>query len=35
MKADGTVASIMTKHGFSEQETAPDLTYKQICDEEG
>jgi polar amino acid transport system substrate-binding protein len=35
LKADGAVASIMTKHGFSEQETAPDLTYKQICDGEG
>ncbi|WP_353646858.1 ectoine/hydroxyectoine ABC transporter substrate-binding protein EhuB [Mesorhizobium sp. WSM2239] len=35
LKADGTVANIMTRNGFSEQETAPDLTYEQVCDGEG
>lgn len=31
MKADGTVAAIMAKYGFTEAETAPDLTQEQIC----
>lgn len=35
LKADGTVAAIMKKYGFSNQETAPELTSDQICDGEG
>jgi polar amino acid transport system substrate-binding protein len=31
MKADGTVASIMEKYGFTKAEAAPDLTAEQIC----
>ena len=31
MKADGTVAEIMGKYGFTEAETAPDLAHDQIC----
>lgn len=32
LKLDGTVARIMTKNGFSDQEKAPDLTSDQVCD---
>ena len=31
MKADGTVASIMERYGFTKAETAPDLTQEDIC----
>lgn len=31
MKADGTVKKIMKKYGFSDSESAPDLTQAQIC----
>lgn len=31
LKADGTVARIMAKYGFTDQETAPALTSDQIC----
>lgn len=31
LKADGTVARIMSKYGFSEQETAPDITSDDVC----
>jgi polar amino acid transport system substrate-binding protein len=33
LKADGTVATIMARYGFSNQETAPALTSSQICKE--
>jgi polar amino acid transport system substrate-binding protein len=32
LKLDGTVARIMAQYGFSDQETAPDLTSSQVCD---
>lgn len=32
MKADGTVKKIMTKYGFTDAETAPNLTQADICD---
>jgi polar amino acid transport system substrate-binding protein len=31
LKANGTVEKIMTRYGFGDQETAPDLTSTQIC----
>jgi len=34
MKADGTVEGIMDRYGFTEEETAPDLTQTQICNPE-
>lgn len=35
LKIDGTVARIMTKNGFSEEEKASDLTSAQACDGQG
>jgi len=35
LKIDGTVARIMAKNGFSDQETAPDLTSRQVCEGPG
>lgn len=32
LRADGTMARIMAKYGFSDQETAPDVTSKQVCE---
>ncbi|WP_217579102.1 transporter substrate-binding domain-containing protein, partial [Mesorhizobium sp. GbtcB19] len=32
LKLDGTVARIMAKYGFSDQETVPDLTSNQVCE---
>lgn len=32
LKADGTVARIMAKNGFSDQEKAPELTSDQVCE---
>ncbi|MER9326621.1 transporter substrate-binding domain-containing protein [Mesorhizobium sp. M0152] len=31
LKLDGTLARIMAKNGFSQQERAPDLTHDQVC----
>ena len=31
LKADGTLAKIMTRNGFSDQEKVPDLTSSQLC----
>lgn len=31
LKADGTVTKIMSKNGFSDQETVPDLTSSELC----
>ncbi|TPN37862.1 ectoine/hydroxyectoine ABC transporter substrate-binding protein EhuB [Mesorhizobium sp. B2-3-3] len=31
LKSDGTLARIMSKNGFSNEEAAPDLTSEQIC----
>ncbi|WP_027146096.1 ectoine/hydroxyectoine ABC transporter substrate-binding protein EhuB [Mesorhizobium sp. WSM3626] len=31
LKSDGTLADIMAKNGFSDQEAAPDLTSEQVC----
>ena len=31
LKADGTLAKIMTRNGFSEQEKVPDLTSSKLC----
>ncbi|RWA69168.1 ectoine/hydroxyectoine ABC transporter substrate-binding protein EhuB [Mesorhizobium sp.] len=31
LKSDGTVAKIMAKYGFSDEETAPDLKSDQLC----
>ncbi|QPC95748.1 ectoine/hydroxyectoine ABC transporter substrate-binding protein EhuB [Mesorhizobium sp. INR15] len=31
LKTDGTIAAIMARHGFSDQEMAPDLTSNQVC----
>lgn len=35
LKADGTLARIMAKNGFSDQEKAPDLTSSQVCEGQG
>jgi polar amino acid transport system substrate-binding protein len=35
LKLDGTVARIMAKNGFSDQERAPDLTSRQVCGGQG
>lgn len=35
LKSDGTVKAIMAKYGFSDSETAPELTHVQICNGEG
>lgn len=35
LKIDGTVARIMAKNGFSDQERAPDLTSRQVCEGQG
>ncbi|UVK49584.1 ectoine/hydroxyectoine ABC transporter substrate-binding protein EhuB (plasmid) [Mesorhizobium sp. AR07] len=35
LKRDGTVARIMAKNGFSDQEKAPDLTGDQVCAGQG
>lgn len=35
LKLDGTVARIMAKNGFSDQERAPDLTSRQVCEGQG
>lgn len=35
LKADGTVARIMARNGFGDQEKAPDLTSSQVCGGEG
>lgn len=32
LKLDGTVARIMARNGFSDQERAPDLTSRQVCE---
>lgn len=31
LKLDGTLARIMARNGFSQQERAPDLTHEQVC----
>ncbi|RWI54794.1 MAG: ectoine/hydroxyectoine ABC transporter substrate-binding protein EhuB [Mesorhizobium sp.] len=35
LKSDGTLANIMAKNGFSDQEAAPDLTSNQVCAGQG